>query len=107
METTCQGRYSTYEIRVRAVEAVSRGLPVGEVAAAYQIDRSTLFRWVTRHRVNGTEGLRRKVGSGRPRLLDDLDKAALWNIVLRSATSFGFETDLWTIGRVHQVVQEE
>jgi transposase len=40
-------------------------------------------------------------------LLDDLDEAALWNIVLQPATTFGFETDLWTIGRVHQVVQDE
>lgn len=107
MEATCQGRYSTYEIRVRAVEAVSRGLPVGEVADAYQVDRSTLFRWVIRHRANGHNGLVRKFGSGRPRLLADLDDSALWGIVLQPATKFGFETDLWTIGRVHQVVQEQ
>ena len=32
---------------------------------------------------------------------------ALWEIVLKPATAFGFETDLWTIGRLHRVVQEE
>jgi transposase len=82
-------------------------LAVGEVADAYQVDRSTLFRWVVRHRTKGGDGLRRKVGSGRPRLLEDLDEAALWRIVLQPATTFGFETDLWTIGRVHQVVEAE
>lgn len=107
MKAIDQGRYSTYEIRARAVDAVSRGLPVGEIADAYQVDRSTLFRWVIRHRANGCDGLLRKVGSGRPRLLEDLDEAALWEIVLQPATSFGFETDLWTIGRGHQVVQQE
>jgi len=107
MEEHHQGRYSTLEIRVRAVEAVCRGLPVGEVADAYGIDRTTLYRWVTRFDDKGSDGLRRKMGSGRPRLLEDLDADRLVEIVLEAATTFGFETDLWTIGRLHRVVQEE
>jgi transposase len=106
MEEQHQGRYSTLEIRTRAVEAVGRGLPVGEIADAYGIGRSTLFRWVVRHDENGIAGLRRKEGSGRPRLLEELDKTVLWEIVLRPATSFGFETDLWTVGRLHRVIEE-
>jgi transposase len=101
-----QGRYSTFEIRVRAVEAVARGLPVGEVANAYGIDRTTLFRWIIRFGEGGVDGLKRKKVSGRPRLLEGLDKKALWEIVLQPATAFGFETDLWTIGRLHRVIQE-
>jgi transposase len=106
MEERNQGRYSTLEMRVRAVEAVSRGLPVGNISDAYGIDRTTLFRWVRRYGENGLSGLERKEVSGRPRLLEDLDKKALWEIVLKPATDFGFETDLWTIGRLHRVVQE-
>ena len=51
-------------------------------------------------------GLLRKVGSGRPRLLEHLTMAELVNIVLKPAISFGYETDLWTIGRLHRVIQE-
>jgi transposase len=107
MEERNQGRYSTFEIRVRAVEAVSRGLPVGDVADAFGINRTTLFRWVRRHGENGLSGLERKEVSGRPRLLECLDQEALWKIVLKPATAFGYETDLWTIGRLHRVVQEK
>ena len=107
MDENYQGRYSTLEIRVRAVEAVGRGLPVGEVADAYGIDRSTLFRWVNRFDEKGLNGLERKVGSGRPRLLEDVSPEGLLEIVLDPATAFGFETDLWTIGRLHRVIQEE
>jgi transposase len=106
MVTDYREKYSTYDVRCRAVAAVSRGLPVGEVADAYCIDRTTLFRWVTRHREDGLDGLQRKSGSGRPRLLSALDETALLDIVLQPATDFGFETDLWTIGRLHRVVQE-
>ena len=107
MEKRDQGRYSTLEIRVRAVEAVSRGMPVGDVADAYGVNRTTLFRWVRRNTENGLAGLERRKVSGRPRLLEELDKNALWEIVLKPATQFGYETDLWTIGRLHRVVQEE
>jgi transposase len=104
MEQLVQGRYSILDVRVRAVEAVSRGLPVGEVADAYGCDRTTLYRWVTRSK---TIGLMRKVGSGRPRLLGNLTESDFVKIVLEPATSYGFETDLWTIGRLHRVVQEQ
>lgn len=107
MDRTKQGKYSTFDIRVRAVEAVSRGLPLGDVAEAYGVHRTTLFRWVTCHETHGFTGLKRKEVSGRPRLLEDLDKEALWRIVLRPATDYGYETDLWTVGRLHRVVQEQ
>jgi transposase len=102
----CQGRYSTFDIRVRAVEAVERGLAVGQVAEAFNIDRSTLFRWVGNYQADGHDGLHRQAGSGRPRLLEDLTEGDLRQIVLFPASDFGYETDLWTVGRLQQVLEE-
>ena len=104
MEQLHQGRYSTLDVRERAVEAICRGLPMGDVAGAFGIDRTTLYRWVCRYK---TVGLLRKAGSGRPRLLEDLCEEELVKIVLKPAISYGYETDLWTIGRLHRVIQEK
>jgi transposase len=82
-------------------------LPVGDVAEAYSTDRTTLFRWIKRYEEQGENGLHRQVGSGRPRKLRQLESGRLWNLVLQPATQFGYETDLWTVGRVHQIVQEK
>jgi transposase len=98
--------YSTFEVRLRAVRAVRRGTPVGTVAAAFGTNRTTIFRWVRRHRAGGRAGLRRRDGSGRPRKLEEVDGELLWQTVLRPATEFGFETDLWSVGRVHQVIAD-
>lgn len=102
-----EGRYSTYEVRVRAVSAVLRGLPVGEVAEAYDTHRTTIFRWMTRYEQQGEDGLLRQPGSGRPRLLEELDEHQLRRLVLKPACEFGYETDLWTVRRLHAVIQDE
>lgn len=101
-----QGRYSSYDFRVRAVEAVDRGLPVGQVAETFGIDRTTLFRWLTRYQDNGRHGLQRQQGSGRRRLLEALEEEDLRRIILCPASDFGYETDLWTVGRLKHVIED-
>ena len=95
------------EMRSRAVAAVERGQPVGQVAEAYGVNRTTLFRWLHRFTVDAQRGLERRVGSGRPRLLAALDMEAINDMVLEPASVFGFETDLWTVGRLRRVIHEQ
>jgi transposase len=84
-----------------------RGQPLGHVAEIFGVDRVTLYRWVRRFQEHGDDGLRRKRGSGRPRLLTDFDDLALNDVVLEPASEFGFETDLWTVRRLRQVIEEQ
>jgi transposase len=99
--------YSTLEVRLRAVRAVRQGMAVGAVATAFGTNRTTIFRWVKRYRAGGKTGLRRRQGSGRPRKLAEVKQDILWRTVLRPASDFGFETALWTVARVHQVLAEQ
>lgn len=98
--------YSTYEVRVRAVDAVQRGWPVGQTADCYGVSRRTLHRWLVRYDEDGHSGLHRKEGSGRPRKLEELTEDDWRAIVLQRASAFGYETDLWTVGRVHCVIHD-
>jgi transposase len=99
--------YSTHEIRVRAVDALTRGMSLTDVATAYRVDRTTLFRWRQRYESEGRDGLRRRGGSGRPRKLAEFAEDVWYEIILQPASAFGFETDLWTVRRVHQVLCRE
>jgi transposase len=97
--------YSTLEVRVRGVQAVLAGTPVSHVARAFGIDRTTLHRWLRRHQeAGGDAGLQRRAVSGRPRKLQCIGEYNLKRIVLAPATHFGFETDLWTVSRLHAVL---
>jgi transposase len=98
---------STFEMRVRAVRAVLRGRSMSDVADAYETDRSTVCRWVKRFQEDGEEGLERRPTSGRPRTLEDLTENELRKIVLQPASNFGYESDLWTVGRLHAVIEEK
>jgi transposase len=102
-----EGSYSTIEMRRSAVGAVVRGVPVGQVAESFDVDRITIYRWVRRFEEQGERGLLRRPGSGRPRLLEGLSEWELRSIVLRPASAFGFETDLWTVARMRRVIRDE
>jgi transposase len=101
------GVYSTREMRIRAVQAVMRGVSVIHVAGAYGVDRRTLHRWLARYKREGEKGLERKPGSGRPRTLEELTEAEVRRMILKPASEFGFETDLWTVGRLRRVIREQ
>jgi transposase len=103
-----EAKYSTYELRVRAVQAVQEGMTVTQVAQAYQVDRTTLHRWLARYRQSGNaEALLRHPGSGRPRKLQEITLEQWRTVILQPASAFGFETDFWTAKRVHQVISQQ
>jgi transposase len=99
------GLYSTVEVRRRAVQALERGIGVTHVAEAYGVHRATLHRWLARYDLEGVKGLARRSGSGRPRKLTELGEADFRWLVLQPASAFGYETDLWTVGRLQVVLE--
>lgn len=102
-----EGSQLSSDVRHRAVRAVLDGLPRLDVAIAFAIDRTTLFRWVQRYEAEGETGLHRKAGSGRRRKLEELCEEEIRSLVLKGALHFGYETDLWTVGRLRRVITEE
>ena len=103
----CDGTHLTADLRRRAVDAVMDGMTQIAVAAAYGVDRKTISRWVSKFREGGSDALLRKDGSGRPRCLEDLTEEELLTIILPGAMAYGFETDLWTVGRVRRVIMDK
>jgi transposase len=95
------------EMRHRAINALQDGMPMGQVAVAYGVNRTTVFRWLRRVESEGKQGLHRKPGSGCPRKLQELTEDELYALVIQPASHFGYETDLWTVARMRRVIHEQ
>lgn len=80
---------------------------MSDVADVFGTNRSTVYRWVKRLEEEGQDGLQRRPTSGRPRKLDELTEEELHAIVLQPASHFGYESDLWTVGRLHIVIEQQ
>lgn len=106
MSAMCNGMHLTADMRRRAVDAVMDGMTQTAVAAAYGVDRKTVSRWVGNFCAGGSDALLRRNGSGRPRCLEDVTGEELLKIILPGALKYGFETDLWTVGRVRRVIMD-
>jgi transposase len=105
--TMSEGLHLPTTVRERAVQAVRSGISKSTVAQAYGVSRLTIYRWLDRFESGGIDELERKPGSGRPRKLEELTEEELKTIVLQRASEFGFETDLWTVGRLRRVIREQ
>jgi transposase len=81
-------------------------MAVSLVAQVFGTDRRTIERWLERYRFEGDGGLHRKPGSGRPRILSRLTEDELRSFILRPASEFGYETDLWTVARAKAIIED-
>lgn len=98
-------KYLDEDTKKRAIESLSKGFTKSSVCQMFGIERTTLFRWEKRYQNKGESGLRRKLGSGRPRVLQALSLNKLIKIILKPAVGYGYDTDLWTIKRLQQVIK--
>lgn len=101
-------KYSTYDVRVRALKAILAGQRKIDIAQAYQINPATLYRWRKRYDDNeNLSDLQRQPCGGRPNTLDLKNRKRLMDIVMQPASHFGYETDFWTCRRLIQMTQQE
>jgi transposase len=100
-----KGRRSTYEERLTAVRMLEQKIPVDKVAAAVDVDRSTLLTWWRNYRLIGPEALRTKKTRGPQSKLNDAQLQELYALLVGAdprQLSFGFA--LWTRVMVGQLI---
>jgi transposase len=90
-----------------AVRRVFEGYSTREVADFLGVDPSSVRRWVAAFRSQGAEGLVARPASGRPRKLTLTQEKIVRRWLGESPSEHGFDTDLWTAGRLAQLIHEE
>jgi transposase len=93
--------------RQLAVQRCLEGYPVDEVAEFLGISPRTVWRWLASFRDRGPEGLGARPVPGRPRKLSIIQEKIALRWLRDSPTEHGFTTELWTAGRLAQLIEQE
>jgi transposase len=90
--------------RLQAARLFQQGLSQAEVARRLGVSRQTASRWHARWRQGGRAGLAGPGRWGRPSRLSQADWRRVEHVLLAGAQAHGFDTDLWTLPRIAEVI---
>ena len=93
--------------RLAAAEDLQAGMKQSDVARKYDVNPSSVSRWNKTLEEKGTKELRRKKARGASPKLSKGQQAALREILLQGAAAYGYDTDLWMLRRVAEVIRKE
>jgi len=93
--------------RLRAWELKQQGWKQQEIADALGVSKGAVSQWMKRGREEGVEGLRRRIAPGATPRLSEEERAKLPELLARGAPAHGFRGDVWTCGRVAEVIWRE
>ena len=92
--------------RLQAIAMLESGKSYQTVAHRLSASLSSVVRWVQSYRQEGRAGLKARPIPGRPARLSVREQAKLERILLKGPLQAGYSTDLWTLRRVAEVIEQ-
>jgi transposase len=93
--------------RKRAAQLFRQGKSQADVVRELEVSRQSVSRWHAEWQAGGANALRRVGSPGRPRLLDQNELRRVERRLKKGPLSNGYATDMWTLGRVGEVIEDE
>lgn len=93
--------------RLRAWELSQAGWSQAVIAKALGVTPGAVSQWLKRAREGGVATLYRRKAAGRKARLSNEQRARLPELLRRGAEAYGFRGDIWTRGRVADVIWRE
>jgi transposase len=93
--------------RMQALRLKQLGWKQRDIATALSASESAVSTWLAAAAQGGPDVLRARASPGRPARLSDAQLRLLPDFLWHGAEAYGFRGELWTCGRVAQVIEEE
>jgi len=93
--------------RLRAARLLKNGVHQSEVARRVGAHRQSVSRWARQLEAAGLPGLRKAGRAGRKPRLSRADLRKIERGLKRGPEALGYETSLWTAGRVAHLIEKE
>lgn len=93
--------------RFKAFGLLSRGMSEAEVARQVGVHRQSVNRWAKQIKERGKRGLKKAGHAGRKSRLSEADLKRLEIGLKRGPEALGYETNLWTLERVAELIERD
>lgn len=90
--------------RQLAVSLLEQGMKPAQVAKSVGTSRASVTRWRQAYQKGGVKAVAAKPHPGKPLRLTVTQRRRLAKLLLQGARKHGYSTDLWTLGRVSEVI---
>lgn len=102
---------SPKQLESRRIEIVRKiveeGMQVSEAAKRAQVNPRSIYRWLESYNQGGSMAIKAKKHVGPKPHLNEKQILKLEKILLKGALTYGFDSDLWTLPRMVEVVFKE
>jgi transposase len=93
--------------RMEGLRLLQQGVHPSEVARRVKVHHRSVGRWAKAYAEQGQKGLRKAGRAGRKPRLSGEDWRRLERGLLKGPEALGYETPLWTSGRVADLIERE
>jgi transposase len=100
-------KYPTKELKEKIAELYLRGKSPSELSSDYGYGKTSIHRWANDYKKNKEITRSKDPGSGRPSKINLTNGKKLLKIIIKPASSYGFETDLWNTSRLKIICQKK
>ena len=95
------------ERRMEAARLLKQGVSQSEVARRLGVHRQSVIRWVRQLAQSGRAGLKQAGRAGRKPRLNAAQLSKLEQGLKRGPAALGYTSELWTAGRVRELIAQE
>jgi transposase len=92
---------------MEGLRLLRQGVHPSEVARRVKVHHRSVGRWAQAYAEQGRKGLRKAGRAGRKARLTPKDLQGIEKALLRGPEALGYETPLWTSGRVADLIERE
>jgi transposase len=92
--------------RRNAMAMLKQGMKAAAVARALKVSTVSVGRWKGAMDQGGVKALAAKPVPGRPAKLDPAQRQRIGELLLKGPAHFGYQTQLWTLERVAEVIEK-
>jgi transposase len=92
--------------RLKAFALLKQGVHQAEVARQVGVHRQSVCRWAKQIEQLGRAGLKKAGRAGRKPQLTEADLKRIERDLKRGPQALGYETDLWTLARVADLIEQ-